>query len=453
MNVVSRGVKNALRSPLRSGAIVIMLGISIGLIVAMLVARSSVETKISDLKGSTATGITINPAGISGGFGGGDNLTSDQLKKVVGTAHVKSANSSLRDQMASTDTNLTPSLTLGTFGQRQQRFEGGGGGNFSGGGGESAAPRTPPTPRTTVTGTTDPNSTVTNGGTLTISSGATINGNSSDLVALVGQTLATKNNLTVGSTFTAYTQTVTVKGIYSSGNTFQDSGIIMPLATVQNLTTQAGAISSINVTVDSADNVASVVSSLKTTLADKADITSQQEQAQSSVSSLQSISNLAMTGVIGATVAGAAIILLTMTMIVRERRREIGVVKAIGGNNFKVITQFVTEALTLTIIGGIIGLAGGVLISGNITQSLVQGQETSQATAARGAGGAGGGIRNFASRAGGQIGANVRTVTSTVTPQVFASAIGITLLIAIVGSALPAWLIAKVRPAEVLRTE
>jgi protein-S-isoprenylcysteine O-methyltransferase Ste14 len=44
MNVVTRGILGAVRSPIRAGAIVIMLAISIGLIVAMLAAKSGVET-------------------------------------------------------------------------------------------------------------------------------------------------------------------------------------------------------------------------------------------------------------------------------------------------------------------------------------------------------------------------------------------------------------------------
>jgi putative ABC transport system permease protein len=51
-----------------------------------------------------------------------------------------------------------------------------------------------------------------------------------------------------------------------------------------------------------------------------------------------------------------------MLMIVRERRREIGVLKAIGSSNIRIVGQFVTEALTLTLAGSVIG-AGGVLLS------------------------------------------------------------------------------------------
>lgn len=459
MNVISRGVKNSMRSPMRSGAIVLMLAISIGLILSMLVARSSVVAKINDVKSNAGTSITINAAGIMGFSGGGDPLTSEQLATINSTAHITSTTATLSDQLGTDDTNLTASLELGSFGSRQQRFSESSTTTDSTATDETAtstdssAERPSMTPPTTVTGTTDPNSVATNGGELTISSGSTIDGTSSDLVALVGATLATKNSLTANSTFTTYGKTITVSGIFTTGNTFQDSGIIMPLATVQSLTDQVGDVTNITAKVNSSDNVDSVVSSLKTSLGDKVDITSEAEQAATSVESLSAISNLALAGVIGATIAGAVIVLLAMVMIVRERRREIGVIKAIGGTSRKVVGQFVTEALTLTVIGAVVGLGLGVLVSGPMTNSLVSSQSSSStASTERGGGGArltGGGFQRGIS----QINTNLTQVTSSITPQVFASAITITLVIAIVGSAVPAWFISRIRPAEVLRSE
>jgi len=448
MNVVSRGTRNAFRSPLRTGAIVLMLAISIGLILSMLVARSSVNTKIDEVKATAGTSVTISPAGVMGFAGGGNALTSDQLALITKTAHIASTSATLSDQMSTTDTNLTSSLVLGNFGARQQRFESPSS-TSTNSTETSTTPRAAPTPRTTVTGTSDPNSVSTNGSALTITSGATIDGQGSDLVALVGTSLATKNNLTVGNTFTAYGKTITVKGIFQTSNTFQDSGIIMPLATVQSLTAQPGAVSSVVAKVDSSSNVAATVTSLKSSLGDKADITSQAEQAATSVSSLESIASLALAGVVGATIAGAVIVLLAMVMIVRERRREIGVIKAIGGSNRKVIGQFVSEALTLTVIGAVVGLGLGILVSGPMTSSLVTSQSTTSQASVSTRGGPGGAFRGGLN----QINKNLTQVTSSITPQIFASAIGITLLIAIIGSAVPAWFIARVRPAEVLRTE
>jgi putative ABC transport system permease protein len=248
----------------------------------------------------------------------------------------------------------------------------------------------------------------------------------------------------------AVLSTITVKGIYTTGNAFQDSGIIMPLEAVQTLTNQAGAVSSVSAKVNSSDNVASTVTALKSTLGDKADITSEAEQAATSVSSLEGIASLTLAGVIAAAAAGALIILLAMVLVVRERRREIGVIKAIGGSSGKVIGQFIVEGLTITIIGAIIGFALGIAVSGPMTTSLVSNsQNTTTAISAAGRGGFSGGF----ARAQSQLNTNITQVTATLTPQILIGAIGITLLIALLGSAIPAWLTARVRPAEVLRTE
>ena len=456
MNVVTRGIKNALRGPLRAGAIILMLAISIALIVSMLVARASINSKIEDVKATAGTSVTITPAGIQGFNGGGDPLTNDQVATITKTEHITSVVLSLSDQLGTDDTNLEASLELGSFGQRQQRFSS-----------DTSPTQTVPapeeeattsgrpamTPRTTVTGTTDPNSIATAGGALALTSGETIDGNSSEYVALVGSGLAEKNDLSVGDTFVAYEKTFTVKGIYKTGNNFQDSGVIMPITVLQTVTGQDGAVTSISATVDSSDNVSSTVATLEAKLGESADITSDIEQANQSVSSLEGIAGLALVGVIGAAAAGAVIILLSMIMIVRERRREIGVIKAIGGTNKSVITQFMSEALTLTIIGGLIGLVLGILVSGPMTQSLVSNNSSNTSTepAARRqqgsprAGGMGG--------PGAQVSQTIGDISSTMTPATFFAAIGITLLIAVLGSALPAWIIANIKPAEVLRSE
>jgi putative ABC transport system permease protein len=457
MNVVTRGIKNATRSPLKSGAIVLMFAISIALILSMLVARGSVLTKINDLKATSGTSVAITPAGVEGGFGGGNPLTAAQVTTIKNTANVSSVTSTLTDQMTTSDTNLTSSLQLGEFGQRQDRSATTSSTTSTTDTSTADANRPAPTPRILVTGTTDPNSIATNGGTLTISNGKTIDGTSSADVALIGSDLATKNSLSVGSTFTAYGATVTVSGIYTTGNQFQDSGIIMPLATVQTLTTQVGDVSSVTATVNSSDNVTSTVAALKTALGTAADITSEQAAAASSVTSLQGIANLTFAGVIGAAAAGGLIIVLAMFLVVRERRREIGVIKAIGGSSGKVIAQFTIEGLTLTIIGAFIGLVLGVFVSGPMTTSLVNNAQSSTTTTASTTGGGRGGFAGGARAAftGGatQLKTNLTQVTASLTPQIFLSAIGITLLIALLGSAIPAWLTSRVRPAEVLRTE
>lgn len=451
MNVIIRGAKNTLRSPLRSGAIIAMLAISTGLILAMLVARSSVNAKIEEVKASVATQVTINPAGIQGGMGSGDPLTSEQIETVKNTAHVSSTALTLTEQITD-NTSLTPSLSPPKL-------------RIMGPTGE-ATPRNLPEQKAPVVtaGVTVPTSVVAED---KLTSGSMIDGTGTARDALVGKDLAEKNNLSVGDTFTLYDDTFTVKGIYATDNRFQDGGVVVPLATLQAISDRSGEVSSILATIDSSDNVSSTVSALKESLGDEADVTSQETQAETTLAPLTSIASLALGGVIAATIAGATIVLLAMVMVVRERRREIGVIKAIGGTNRSIMTQFIAEGVTLTIIGTIVGLGIGVAASGPLTQSLVSNQSSSSKTQNQGrmiqqggpdmmgGNGAPGGPVMRSGPAGftNQINANLTSITSSVTPQTFAIGGAIMLLIAVVGSAVPAWTIARIRPAEVLRTE
>ena len=453
MGVIKRGFKNAFRNWVRTFSIVIILSLSIGLALTMLIARQAVQQKIETVKSSVGNTVSISPAGMRGFEGGGEALTSEQATTVQGVAHVNSVTETLNDRLTMTDSNLVTSIEAGSMGQR-----------FSQRSGESVTP--PPdesgirannqnaqgtrsfTPPITVLGTTAPTnlSTTQGGGSFKLESGQVFDGLSAEKVALVGKNLATKNNLNVGSTFTAYNNPIKVVGIFDAGNNFSNNQVIIPLAALQNLTNQPGQITALTANIDSVSNIDGATTAIQKVLGDKADVTNSADQVKQVVTPLENIKSISTISLLGSLVAGAIIIFLTMIMIVRERRREIGILKAIGASNIMITTQFIVESLTLTLLGAIFGLIIGVFASSSVTKLLVQNSTAATIGAGPGLGG-GRGLGRFMEMTG------VNTLQANVGLDIILYGLLAALIIAIIGSALPSWFISKIRPAEVMRNE
>jgi putative ABC transport system permease protein len=481
MNVITRGFRNVFRNSIRAISIVVILGLSIGLALTMLIARQAVSQKIQSVKSSIGNTISIAPAGFSNFSSVNNSLTTSELSKVSALPHVTGVTETLTDRLTTIGStqpsfgNFGGSSTSSNNGQTSLtspitfNMSGNGGGHFFYSGGASGSTTAPTnfTPPITIAGTNNPTSL--DGTSLTITSGKTINGSSSTDDALISAAMASKNNLKVGSTFTAYSTTLTVAGIFKTSNQADENNVIVSLPTEQSLSGQTGDVTSAVATVDSLDNLDSVTTAIKNTLGTSADVTSAEAQANATVQPLNSVKNVSLFSLIGAVVAGAVIILLNMIMIVRERRREVGVLKAIGASNVKIMIQFVTEAVTFTLMGAVIGLIIGVVGGNPVTKLLVNNSSsTSTSTTAvpgagvsvngggpsttitRGSGGGGGFFNRVAGR--GTVN-SIKNIHAVIGWGILLDGLAAAVVIALVGSAIASVLISRIRPAEVMRAE
>ncbi len=114
MSVLARSVGNAFRNKVRTGAVVAVLAVAIGLALSMLVANQAVAAKVTELNASVGTVLTVNPAGGQGFEGGGEPLTAEQattaaavpnVTGVVGTKALRLRNATEAAAQAATGRN------------------------------------------------------------------------------------------------------------------------------------------------------------------------------------------------------------------------------------------------------------------------------------------------------------------------------------------------------------
>lgn len=147
-----------------------------------------------------------------------------------------------------------------------------------------------------------------------------------------------------------------------------DSMIMMPLDTLRDLVDEPKAVSLIRVQImDGAniENIARVIKKkLKRSRGDEAFKVFTPEQLLEQVGSIMDIIRFILGGIAAISlVVGGIGIMNSMYTSVKERTREIGVMKAIGARNEDIAFMFLTEAGLVGVVGGVIGTFFGLFLA------------------------------------------------------------------------------------------
>jgi putative ABC transport system permease protein len=232
---------------------------------------------------------------------------------------------------------------------------------------------------TSIVGTTASYATVRN---QAVAQGTFLNGASVDyglLIAVLGASTAEDLGLTkddLGSYMTIEGLPFRLVGILAAkggGGPFsEDDQVFVPLSVVQHQYVGGDSVQSIAVSVTDRSGMNTAKAAITGLLRQRHGTTpatddfeiGDQSQLLNTFGSVTALLTVLLAGIASISLmVGGIGIMNIMLVAVRERTREIGIRKAVGARGRDVLAQFLIEALTLSILGGLLGIAVGAVVS------------------------------------------------------------------------------------------
>ncbi len=416
MSLVSRGIRNLFRAKTRTAVVIFVVGLALAVFLSASMISSSTSANLNMISADMDTTIVVQPAGTGGYgmFGGSQDLMNESILSTIwNQSYVETVNPIIMKMDMGNSTSTPPS------------------GNPTGGGGFRSF---------LMIEALDPSQGVflTQGGTVTISSGRTLTASDIDqYVAIVGQQYVTDKGVSLYDYISLNGTSFQIVGIFTTGTTFGGNAVIIPYETAKVAYSIQG-MNEIYVAADSIGDMNTLISSLKTALGSNYDVQSLSAETSQRAGSIQSsidatISN-SQFGADIALVTAAGVMVFVMILVTRERMKEVGILKALGFTNKKIIAQFLVESVSLGLIGFVVGLVIALVGAPYIVGLFGGSTGGTSGTGPRGFGGIGGAALQL-----------------HLTPELVLVGLLITIGVGILGSLYPIIRALKLKPAEALR--
>lgn len=248
-----------------------------------------------------------------------------------------------------------------------------------------------------------------------------------------------KNKIQINRQITINGKIFRVVGILKQSGGFggSDNAIYMPINIARNTVEGAGSnnLDSITIKVKDTTNIDQTVSDITQKLLISRGIINSAKQdfsvsssktLQESISSTIGQASLFLGSIAAVSlIVGAVGVANTIFTSVIEKTKEIGIMKAIGARNIDILLIFVLNSALIGLIGGLIGIALGSIVSAYLPSVI-----------------------GMSSLGPGAIGR-----TTFVTPQILITALVISVLIGVISGVVPSYMASKLKPVDALRYE
>jgi putative ABC transport system permease protein len=186
---------------------------------------------------------------------------------------------------------------------------------------------------------------------------------------LVGIGAANRLRATVGGTITVSGHTFPVAGVYRSGISLEDGGVVLPLRVTQRVSGRAGEISMVAVSVAPGYRDSDVERAVERAIPGTLSLGDPSEVARVDTNS-RVITKAAVIIASLALLLGAVVVVNTMAMSVIERRRQFGLLAVVGWSQARIARLILGEAIAVSLVGAVVGLALGALASEVVVRAL-----------------------------------------------------------------------------------